>query len=1098
MKNKFKNWFTTLFILLTTSFYAQTKGISYQAVIFKPASKVLPGVGPGTVPLTNTKICLRFTFIDAQGSSEYQETITVTTDGFGIVNTTIGLGNQTGGYVTSFNAISWNTSKKTLVTELDISAACFSFEEISKQTLATAPFSLHAITADNITGITAISNGGTGASTVNGAKNNLGLSNVDNTSDLNKPISTVTQAALNLKANAIDVFASLALKENTLNKSTATTLGTSDVLFPTQNAVKSYVDSSIANATIADADVNNKGKIQLAGDLAGTAGAPTVPGLVLKENVANKSTDIVADATSTTKYPSVKLIKDYVDSTVTSGAPDATTILKGKIKLAGDLTGTADLPALAADAVTSAKIKDGEIVNADISISAAIAYSKLNLTNSIVAGDLTASSVTTAKLADDAVETDKIKNANVTNAKLDKTNIPLSGFGVAVAAVDLGNNKLINVSNPTAAQDAATKNYVDTSIANATIADADVNNKGKIQLAGDLAGTAGAPTVPGLALKENVANKSTDIVADATSITKYPSVKVIKDYVDSTVTSGAPDATTILKGKIKLAGDLTGTAELPALAADAVTSAKIKDGEIVNADISTSAAIAYSKLNLTNSIVAGDLTASSVTNAKLADDAVETDKIKNANVTNAKLDKTNIPLSGFGVAVAAVDLGNNKLINVSNPTAAQDAATKNYVDTATLGITTLEDGKIYLGSALNVATKVTPTGDVTITNAGVTAIGTSKVVNAMLANDAVTTDKITNANVTTDKLADNAVTTIKIADANVTNAKLDKSNIPLSGFGAATAAVDLGSNKLINVSNPTAAQDAATKNYVDTATLGITTLEDGKIYLGSALNVATKVTPTGDVTITNAGVTAIGTSKVVNAMLANDAVTTDKITNANVTTDKLADNAVTTIKIADANVTNAKLADNAVSIAKLPSGATATTFLRGDGTWVTPTDTSIYANNGTLVSDRTVSQETFSLGFTSTATTGTSHFTVDGTTFNVDAVKNNIGINTATPVSRLDINGSFGMPIHGATSNITLNEEHAIVRVNASTSNVTVTLPAASTATDRIYSIIKSDASSNKVIFSTTIVASGYSFTEVNIPGEYKIQSDGTNWYLLN
>jgi hypothetical protein len=39
----------------------------------------------------------------------------------------------------------------------------------------------------------------------------------------------------------------------------------------------------------------------------------------------------------------------------------------------------------------------------------------------------------------------------------------------------------------------------------------------------------------------------------------------------------------------------------------------------------------------------------------------------------------------------------------------------------------------------------------------------------------------------------------------------------LSGFAAAAANVDLGTSfKLINVLDPTLAQDAATKNYVDT------------------------------------------------------------------------------------------------------------------------------------------------------------------------------------------------------------------------------------------------------------------------------------------
>lgn len=45
---------------------------------------------------------------------------------------------------------------------------------------------------------------------------------------------------------------------------------------------------------------------------------------------------------------------------------------------------------------------------------------------------------------------------------------------------------------------------------------------------------------------------------------------------------------------------------------------------------------------------------------------------------------------------------------------------------------TLADGKIYVGNGSNVATEVTPSGDVTMTNAGVTAIGAGKVTEAML------------------------------------------------------------------------------------------------------------------------------------------------------------------------------------------------------------------------------------------------------------------------------------------------------------------------------------------------------------------------------
>lgn len=72
------------------------------------------------------------------------------------------------------------------------------------------------------------------------------------------------------------------------------------------------------------------------------------------------------------------------------------------------------------------------------------------------------------------------------------------------------------------------------------------------------------------------------------------------------------------------------------------------------------------------------------------------------------------------------------------------------------------------------------------------------------------------------------------------------------------------------------------------------------------------------------------------------------------------------------------------------------------------TDTSIYANNGTLAGNRTVTQGSNTLAFNSTATTGTSHFAVDGTTFSVDARNNRVGIGTQTPQNLLDLGQGNG------------------------------------------------------------------------------------------
>ncbi|WP_209406092.1 hypothetical protein [Pseudozobellia sp. WGM2] len=55
-------------------------------------------------------------------------------------------------------------------------------------------------------------------------------------------------------------------------------------------------------------------------------------------------------------------------------------------------------------------------------------------------------------------------------------------------------------------------------------------------------------------------------------------------------------------------------------------------------------------------------------------------QVRDAGITNAKLDKANIPLSGFGVPTASIDLNTQKIVNLGTPTLDADAATKKYVD----------------------------------------------------------------------------------------------------------------------------------------------------------------------------------------------------------------------------------------------------------------------------------------------------------------------------------------------------------------------------------------------------------------------------------
>ena len=120
----------------------------------------------------------------------------------------------------------------------------------------------------------------------------------------------------------------------------------------------------------------------------------------------------------------------------------------------------------------------------------------------------------------------------------------------------------------------------------------------------------------------------------------------------------ATDATTSSKGIVQLAGDLAGTAASPQIAA----------GVIVDADVNSGAAIAESKLNLATDAAAG--TGSRRTLGLGAQQAMP---------GNERLDQITAP-------TASVGLNNQKIVSLLDPTAAQDAATKNYVDNSVQGL----------------------------------------------------------------------------------------------------------------------------------------------------------------------------------------------------------------------------------------------------------------------------------------------------------------------------------------------------------------------------------------------------------------------------
>jgi hypothetical protein len=112
-------------------------------------------------------------------------------------------------------------------------------------------------------GITTLSGSNTGDQDLSSFATITNLSFKANSSDVNtslglKANSSDLISGLALKANTNDVVSGLSLKEDQLNKSDATNLGgtaANDILYPTQKAVKAYVDGQISSGGVADASI---------------------------------------------------------------------------------------------------------------------------------------------------------------------------------------------------------------------------------------------------------------------------------------------------------------------------------------------------------------------------------------------------------------------------------------------------------------------------------------------------------------------------------------------------------------------------------------------------------------------------------------------------------------------------------------------------------------------------------------------------------------------------------------------------------------------------------------------------------------------------
>lgn len=228
--------------------------------------------------------------------------------------------------------------------------------------------------------------------------------------------------------------------------------------------------------------------------------------------------------------------------------------------------------------------------------------------------------------------------------------------------------------------------------------------------------------------------------------------------------------------------------------------------------------------------------------------------------------------------------------------------------------------------------------------------------------------------------------------------KANQQNTIVQGTGAISvpAAVVSGNNTTYTVGVATA---------TNTGNLGVVKQADA--------NPSVNVAADGTLSV-NTGATGIGKSLTGSGITVTSGANATPEATTSLANTVLAD---VTLGIADNAITNTKIANNAVTVGKLPAGSSATTFLRGDGTWVTPTDTNTTYTGSTSITLNGTSFERAALTGDVTASANSNATTIASSSVNSAKIANG-------SIQAEDLNTNIagnGLSISGNTLQVNAN-----------------------------------------------------------------------------